>query len=141
MGIRKSRIICMILTIIIFFSGLYFEPGASKTDLLCPYVNNTHTVILPVSQKNTENQACTSRMLGIKDTVKYIGAFYKDKGRESNPGADRDCCCPFNALFIANLFCFEYTKIIKNVYSKSDILTTFIHKSDGKKKNHMLTCL
>ncbi|GEM_PF-3005573 len=139
MGKKKSSFICIILAFFILLSELYFEPEVSKYDLLCPYTKNSENVISPVSQKDL-CKACTTRMLGIRDTSKYIETI--SRYNSNNSSAKNSIFyffCYGEGSLKCNFFCNNYAvvhlKNKNNIYLNGVILTAFIHKSDGKKRS------
>lgn len=127
------RIIGFILTLFICVAGMYFGDVKVDSVFVCPSVDVSGACIETVDSVADNSKACTSEMLGIRRNVtlrdNYVRTsgrreyritvdFYQDNGNGYNVR-------PFYAGISDGR---DY-----NV-RQEELVTNYIHKSDGKKR-------
>ena len=134
MRIKNYRIISFITAILIFLSGLYFDTNDSSTLLTTSSVEATNSYIIKTAAINPCEQGCTAELLGIRSagSIQQLSNRLISQKREAKLSLDflySDFLCTSEGKFYTNL------SEIQIFCPKTDeLVTNYIHKSDGKKK-------
>lgn len=127
------RIIGFILTLFICVTGMYFGDVKVDSVFVCPSVDVSDACIESVDSVADNYKACTSEMLGIRRTVTLRGNLARTSGRRecrvtADFYQDNGNGCNIRP-FYAGLFDGRAYNV-----RQEEIVTNYIHKSDGKKR-------
>lgn len=133
MRMKKSRMICIILSILMFFSGMCFED--IKTDALsaCAPVLETNACMAALDAAEMDVTFCTRELLGIQNVIgiRQLKSRYISQKKEAKISFDFLCSDVFS-LYEGKFFTSSETIQIQN-RCLNELVTNYIHKTDGKK--------
>ncbi|MGN0480906.1 MAG: hypothetical protein ACI4EV_04985 [Lachnospiraceae bacterium] len=131
---RTNKLICVLITLLVFISGMCFENIKVDSVLERATVRTADAYILPVDAVMTDTTACTTEMLGIGShtalTQLSVGFATTRVGARL-----------IQYLLGQNIFSlcegksytsFEAIRVISENQHK--LVVNYIHKSDGKKR-------
>lgn len=129
----KRRMICLILSVILFLSGVYFEQFKTDSFLVHASMGSETTSIRSCQTVSNDANVCTVRMLRDGNCARL-----QQSARYSNP--KREMRSSLNLLQINSSFLAEGNNPANSVLIQfSDhkpiaLVTNYIHESDGKKR-------
>lgn len=131
MSMKKRKILCVLIIFMIFVSGMYFENIETYSVFACNPATAVNSYITVANPVITDAQACTTEMLGIRESIVTLQRFV---------GQKRDSKISLDFLY-QNLFSLKegksYTglKEVKHTLnSQNELVANYLHKTDGKKR-------
>ncbi|MBQ4531442.1 MAG: hypothetical protein IJA36_12675 [Lachnospiraceae bacterium] len=134
MHIRKKKLVCFMLMIFVFLSGMYFENVKTDFSVVCASNETTNSYIMSYDAVIMEAEHCTTEMMGIRNSIgikQFVSRYITHKRDSRNP-LDFLCSNSFCLSEGRSFTRFETTCFL-NQYQEEFVLN-YIHKSDGKKR-------
>lgn len=131
---RVNRLICIIMAIFVLISGVCFDDVKMESLFECAHTEVLNSVINSVDIDIIDVEAGTSEFLGFQvDTVfKQLSVRLSNNRRYTKISLE---------FLIQNLFSLKESKAYVNferdelaLNSQDEIITEYIHKTDGKKR-------
>lgn len=131
---KSNKMICIILSVILSLSGLFYQDNVSDFLSANSTVEKTNSYIQSEYTTITEIQVCTAEILGLQNPYaiqNITGCFISPQGRLK---ISLSFLCLNSFLFVIGKF-FTDSEIIQS-YCRclNELVTNYIHKSDGKKR-------
>ena len=129
----KRRMVCLILSMILFLSGVYFEQLKTDAFLVDSSIGRETSGIRSCQTLINDENICTVKMLRDGNGIRP-----QQSGRYSTP--KRELRSSLNLLHLNSSFLAEGNNPANSVLIQfSDqkpiaLVTNYIHKSDGKKR-------
>lgn len=134
MRIKKRRFICCVLVFLIAISGMYFDNTQSKSIFSCASDINNAVYIHLADKTYDDNCACTAEVLGIRShvVIKQMSNGSLGSKRVIKNSID---FLPVDIINLSQVILFSKSEVNQFCNSFQDeFITTYIHKSDGKKR-------
>lgn len=128
---KRRNILCVLITLLVFVSGMYFENIKIDSDFAYIHAEKENTCILPVNCVLTDTQACTTEMLGIRGDISMVRAVANLR-RDVEISGDFLCQNLFSLQEKKSEMSFE--KSVIRTDTREKLVVNYIHKSDGKKE-------
>lgn len=133
MRLKNCKIVCIILAITFSLSGIYFD--STETGSPFTYTSTESTASgIELNHLISDAQACTSRMLGIKNTndIKQL----TERCFRQKRASQTSFACLYPYIFSLQEDNFLTSSEITFTYSRctDELITSYIHNSDGKKR-------
>lgn len=131
---KYRKLLCCMLAMAILFSGVYFESTQAESMFLNTSVESTLPGIYSNEAKIITSEACTAEMLGISDrfqTRLLTGGMIVNR-RENQLAVDY--LCLDNSLQLLTNHVAALVRIHLPESNNGEVLLTYIHNSDGKKR-------
>lgn len=134
MHIKKQRLLCFVLIILVFISGMCFENIKTEVSAECVSTENVNSYIMPRDVTMVDAEHCTTEMMGIRNGagIRRLTNGYPGHKRESRT---------FLEFLYSNIFSLSEGKIptrFEIIYflnqNQEELVLKYIHKSDGKKR-------
>ena len=134
--VRKKgiKLICVLIILSIFISGLHFGKFKVDSIFVCAPAETANSYISSVDAIITEGQACTAEMLGIYGSTElgHLTIRFVNQRRDTKMSLN----CLYQNIFFLNegkyYACFEKIQFVSG--NQDELVTNYIHKSDGKKR-------
>lgn len=129
MRVKKRKIICLILAVLIPLSGMYyinFKAGSSL--IYAVSAEKVNSYIRSVDEKTQDMRLCTTEMLeglDYSDNQQYTGVFV---------GQKRDARTVLRFLYLNNSCNKKRIFKCSEAMLHEQLVTSYIHKLDGKKR-------
>lgn len=133
MRAKRNKIFYILITLLVFISGMYFEDikidsvfASTPTEMTNSYISDIGSVI-------TDTQVCTTEMLGVRGNM-MIGQFTIrfNQRRDTRVSPDFLCQNIFSLNEGKSYASIEEVQLISK--SQDELIANYIHKSDGKKR-------
>lgn len=134
MRIRNYKTICFILAIIVLLSVMGLDNMKPASSFGCAPMEKIHCYLLSADAANKDAQLCTTEMLEIYDNIvmQQLTSQLFSEDRETSVSLD---FLSFNSFFISKgRFCTGLRGIQFLNQKNNEIVITYIHNSDGKKR-------
>ena len=134
-GLKRYKIICIILAVIVSLSGMCFGNN-DEADSLFAYIpfEKADSYIETVPATIADAQVCTLEMLGVRSisAMQQLAGRYICQKREFKRSLDFLC---LNSLSLREEKFFKSSERT-HIYSKclDELVANYIHNSDGKKR-------
>lgn len=128
---KRRNILCVLITLLVFVSGMYFESIKIDSDFVSVHTEVADTSILPVNCVLTDTQACTTEMLGIRGDISMVRVVANLR-RNVEIFGDFLCQNVFSLQEKKSEMSFE--KSVIRTDTREKLVINYIHKSDGKKE-------
>lgn len=131
---KNKRIICYILVISALISGMRFENVEMDSLFACAHLKKATSYIKSCVEVMCDGEFCTTEMLGVCNNTDFqrVITRYTEQNGETKASLDF-LCLEFLSIFEENSF--RRLGAIQFFYQNLDeIVTNYIHNSDGKKR-------
>ena len=134
MQYKRKNLFCMFMVMILFISGICFKDCSIDDFWAYPVSDKTSSQISNVEAMFSDVQLCTTQMLGIRsDIVGRQQTFrYGTQGKTAKLLLD-DLSEDIISKKTGNSFSFV-GEVPQFYVGQSNLVTVYIHKSDGKKR-------
>ena len=134
MRIQKNKLICLMLILLVFFSGMYFETFEIHSSFSCTREAENSAESLSYAVVLTEGQMCTTEMLEAHRGVGFQQLVYRFVNQKRE------------AKYILSFLCSDVFSLSEEEFFKSsgyiqciqdtqeELVTRYIQKTDGKKR-------
>ena len=128
-----QKIICFVLIISLSLAGLYVDTIAAASLFVCDFTGKTASCLRSCHADNSDSNVCTEAMLN-----ECSGMELEPLGKY--PDRDRETGDSLNLLYSILGFLFQGKSfpLQKTIQffclSQNELLTDYIHQSDGKKR-------
>ena len=139
MRTKRHNIVCLIIAVITVISGMCFDN--SKADSVLAYASfeeavfdDAAAVIKAADASIGDIMVCTPLMQGVRDTAGIERSVYRlsVSKREAKVSLDFLCSDIFSLYF--GKFAGNRDRAQDSVSGSGELITDYIHRSDGKKK-------
>ncbi len=130
---KRNKFVCVLIALVVFISGIYFEYFKIDSTFACEPIAMNHSNIAFEDPILADVPVCTSEMLGFHKSTGQGQLTIQCANQRRDAKTSHYSLCP--DIFSINE-CKSYTsfKTKKVVYGNQDeLITKYIHKSDGKK--------
>lgn len=131
---KRNELLCVLITLFVFISGMYFEDLKVDSIFVCAATEASNSYMLSVDPVVTDTKACTTEMLGIRESTGLGQLTTRFSYQRGHTKLSLDYLC--RTIFFlkegksyAN--CEKVQFVLKN---QDDLVVNYIHKSDGKKR-------
>ena len=134
MRAKRNKIFCILITLLVFISGMYFEDIKVDSVFASTPTETTNIYISDISHVITDTLVCTAEMLGVRGnmvTGQYTIRFANQK-RDTRVSLEFLCRNIFSINQGESYGSFEEVQSISR--SQDELVLKYIHKSDGKKR-------
>lgn len=134
MRAKRKNIFCILITLLVFISGMYFEDIKANSVFACTSTETTNSYILDMNSVIKDTQMCTTEMLGIRGNmvIEQFTIRFVNQRRATKLSLDFLCQNIFSLNEGKSYANFEEVSFISG--SQDELVTKYIHKSDGKKR-------
>ena len=134
MRAKRNNIFCILITLLVFISGMYFEDIKVDSIFASTPTETTNIYVSDISPVITDTLVCTAEMLGIRGnmvTGQYTIRFANQK-RDTRVSLEFLCQNIFSLNQGESYGSFEEVQSISR--SQDEFVVKYIHKFDGKKR-------
>lgn len=131
---KKNKLICVLITLFVFISGMYFEDSKVDSVFGCTPTETTNYFISSVNTVISYAQACTTEMLGVRGNreLEQLTIRFANQRRDTKIFPDFLCQNNFSLNEGISYTSLEGMQLILKF--QDELVKNFIHKSDGKKR-------
>lgn len=134
MRFKNNKIVCIILVMLIFFSGFFIESVPVDNSFACAPIEKTNSCIQSVYMPTIEAQVCTSEMLGVQNTSYMQQLTSRCIALKWGLRTSLSSLCPDTfQLQKSKFFIGLETSTVCSLYV-DELIINYIHSSDGKKR-------
>ena len=134
MRAKRNNIFCILITLLVFISGMYFEDIKVDSIFASTPTETTNIYVSDISPVITDTLVCTAEMLGVRGnmvTGQYTIRFANQK-RDTRVSLEFLCQNIFSLNQGESYGSFEEVQSIFR--SQDEFVVKYIHKFDGKKR-------
>ena len=134
MCIKKQKLICFMLTVFVFLSGIYFENIHTDFSVVCASNEKNDSFLTTYDAVIVATEHCTTEMMGIRNNMgmQQLTSRYIGQKRDHRLSFDLLCSDIFCLSEGRSFTRFEKIYFLKQY--KDECVLNYIHKSDGKKR-------
>lgn len=134
MRFKNNKIVCIILVMLIFFSGFFSESVPVDNSFACAPIEKTNSCIQSAYMPTIEAQICTSEMLGVQNTSYIQQLTSRCIALKWGLRTSFSSLCPDTfQLQKSKFFIGLETSTVCSLYV-DELIINYIHSSDGKKR-------
>lgn len=131
---KRNELFCVLITLFVFISGMYFEDFKVDSVFVCAATQTSNSYMSSVDPVVTDTKACTTEMLGTHENMGLGKVTTRFTYQKRNSKLSRDYL--YGTIFFLNVGksyanCDKVQFVSKN---QDDLVVNYIHKSDGKKR-------
>lgn len=136
---KRSKLICVLITFFIFISGMYVESFDFDTFnvdsmFVCAHTETEYSNISSVKAVVKDVHACTTEMLGIRDNTRLGQLTFRFTNQKKYSRIFPGLLCENVIALNDGKYHASFEQIQFVSINQDLIVTTYIHKSDGKKR-------
>ncbi len=132
MQISYRRIICLILAVLMLFSGICLDGNKADTVFASSPVGSSGSIIDSLEDEIIENQSCTIEMLGVRNASNIVKALRRSSLKIDVKMSVILFCAGLFAQNLSILYAVNDTTSLPDLYYKTAVLS-YIQSIDGKK--------
>ena len=134
MRAKRNKIFCILITLLVFISGMYFEDIKVDSVFASTSAETTNSYISAIGSVITDTQVCTTEILGVCGNM-VTGQFtnrFVNQRRDTRVSPDFLCQNNFPLNEGKSYASIEVVQLISK--NQDELIANYIHKSDGKKR-------
>lgn len=134
MRAKRNKIFCILITLLVFISGMYFEDIKADSVFASTPGETTNSYTSDIGSVTIDTQVCTTEMLAVCGNM-VTGQFtirFVNQRRDTRVSPDFLCQNIFFLNEGKSYASIEEVQLISK--SQDELIANYIHKSDGKKR-------
>ena len=134
MRAKRNKIFCILITLLVFISGMYFEDIKTDSVFASTLGETTNSYTSDIGSVTIDTQVCTTEMLAVCGNM-VTGQFtirFVNQRRDTGVSPDFLCQNIFSLNEGKSYASIEEVQLISK--SQDELIANYIHKSDGKKR-------